>query len=102
SVSEVTGAQTTDSGRRGKRRFVWGRGRNERRFVRGRGGFVWGRGRNDPQLRGTSFQGTDLSTRGSPGRPSTCSPRMLRMISDVPPSIELALTRRNEKRGAGH
>src|SRR3954453_9221757 len=45
--------------------------------------------------RGTFDQGRSLSTRGSPGKPSTCSPRMLRMISDVPPSIELARTRRN-------
>ena len=46
--------------------------------------------------RGTSFQGMSLSTRGSPGRPSTRSPRMLRMISEVPPSIEFARERRNQ------
>ena len=47
------------------------------------------------QLRGTSYQGSSLSVRGSPGRPSTRSPMMLRWISDVPPSIELARDRRN-------
>ena len=47
------------------------------------------------QLRGTSLQGRSLSTRTSPGRPSTRSPRMLRMISEVPPSMELARARRN-------
>ena len=47
------------------------------------------------QLRGTSFQGSSLSVRTSPGRPSTRSPRMLRMTSEVPPSMELARTRRN-------
>ena len=46
------------------------------------------------QLRGTSFQASSLSVRTSPGRPSTRSPRMLRMTSDVPPSMELARTRR--------
>ena len=47
------------------------------------------------QERGTSFQGRSLSVRGSPGRPSTRSPRMLRWISEVPPSMELARARRN-------
>ena len=42
------------------------------------------------QFLGTSAQGIFLSTRGSPGSPSICSPMMLRSISDVPPSIELA------------
>ena len=36
-----------------------------------------------------------MSTRGSPGRPSTRSPRMFFMISEVPPSMELARERRN-------
>ena len=49
----------------------------------------------DAQLRGTSLQGSSLSMRGSPGRPRTRSPRMLRMISEVPPSMELARERRN-------
>jgi hypothetical protein len=53
------------------------------------------------QLRGTSFQGSSLSVRTSPGNPSTRSARMLRMTSDVPPSMELALTRRNILRGSG-
>src|SRR4029453_11005508 len=52
-------------------------------------------GRRTPQLLGTCDQGISLSTRGSPGSPSTRSPRMLRWISDVPPSIELARDRRN-------
>ena len=43
--------------------------------------------------RGTSFHGTALSTRTSPGRPRSCSPMMLRWISSVPPSIELARER---------
>ena len=47
------------------------------------------------QLRGTSFQASSLSVRTSPGRPSTRSPKMLRMTSEVPPSMELARTRRN-------
>ncbi len=46
--------------------------------------------RADAQLRGTSFHGSSLSLRTSPGSPSTRSPRMLRMISEVPPSMELA------------
>src|SRR5439155_26763213 len=50
--------------------------------------------------RGTSFHGTSLSVRTSPGRPSTRSPRMLRMTSDVPPSIELARERRNRWRAS--
>jgi len=54
-----------------------------------------GRHRRPPQLRGTSRHATFLSTRGSPGRPSTRSPRMFFMISLVPPSIELARARRN-------
>ena len=44
---------------------------------------------------GRLFQATSLSTRMSPGRPRTRSPRMLRMTSDVPPSIEFARLRRN-------
>src|SRR5271170_3069074 len=40
-----------------------------------------------------SRQGMSRSTRGSPGNPSTRSPRMLRIISEVPPSIELAKSR---------
>src|SRR3569623_1973744 len=32
---------------------------------------------------------TSLSTRGSPGSPSTRSPRMLRMMSVVPPPIDV-------------
>src|SRR4029079_10282983 len=47
------------------------------------------------QLRGTSDQGTSRSTRTSPGRPSTRSPRMFFITSVVPPSIELARLRRN-------
>src|SRR6185295_444257 len=47
---------------------------------------------------GTSFHATSLSARGSPGRPSTRSPRMLRMISEVPPSLELARDRRKNLR----
>ena len=43
--------------------------------------------------RGTSFHGTVLSTRTSPGSPRSCSPMMLRWISSVPPSIELARER---------
>ena len=46
-------------------------------------------------LRRRSRKGIPLSTRGSPGRPSTRSPRMLRITSLVPPSIELARDRRN-------
>ena len=52
------------------------------------------------QLRGTSDHAMSLSMRGSPGRPSTRSPRMLRMISEVPPSMELARDRRNVWRGS--
>ena len=52
------------------------------------------------QLLGTCTQGTSLSTRGSPGRPRIRSPRMLRRISEVPPSIELARDRRNILRGS--
>ena len=48
-------------------------------------------GRHD---RGTSVHGSSLSTLTSPGRPSTRSPRMLRMTSDVPPSIDVARLRR--------
>src|SRR5690606_14135411 len=53
-------------------------------------------GDEDPraQPRLTSRQGRSLSTRGSPGRPSTRSPRMFFMISEVPPSIGLARARR--------
>ena len=47
------------------------------------------------QLRGTWLQGTSRSTRTSPGRPSTRSPRMFFITSVVPPSIELARLRRN-------
>ncbi len=49
-------------------------------------------GRSDlvPQERGTSFQGRSLSTRGSPGNPSTRSPRMFFMTSEVPPSMLFA------------
>src|ERR1019366_468433 len=47
-------------------------------------------GQGPGQLRGTSDHAMSLSMRGSPGRPSTRSPRMLRMISAVPPSMELA------------
>ena len=47
------------------------------------------------QLRGTWLQGRPLSARGSPGRPSTRSPRMFFMMLVVPPSMELACTRRN-------
>ena len=43
--------------------------------------------------RGTSFHGTALSTRTSPGNPRSCSPMMLRWIWSVPPSIELACER---------
>ena len=44
------------------------------------------------QLLGTSDHGRSLSTRGSPGRPRTRSPRMVRWISDVPPSIDTHLS----------
>ena len=44
--------------------------------------------------RGRSFQGTSLSTRISPGRPSTRSATMFFKISDVPPSMEFARERR--------
>ena len=47
------------------------------------------------QLRGHLAPGTSRSTRTSPGRPSTRSPRMLFITSVVPPSIELARLRRN-------
>jgi hypothetical protein len=47
------------------------------------------------QLRGTWLQGKSLSTRGSPGNPKTRSARMFFMMWVVPPSIELAWTRRN-------
>ena len=46
------------------------------------------------QLRGTWVHGTSRSTRTSPGRPSTRSPRMLYITSVVPPSIEFARLRR--------
>ena len=42
----------------------------------------------------SSFHGRSLSTRCSPGSPRTRSATMLRMISEVPPSIELPLARR--------
>jgi len=45
---------------------------------------------------GISVHGMALSTRGSPGNPSTRSPRMLRMMSLVPPSIVLAWERKND------
>jgi hypothetical protein len=47
------------------------------------------------EVRGTSRHGTPLSTRTSPGRPRTRSPRMVFITSVVPPSIELARLRRN-------
>ncbi len=47
------------------------------------------------QFRGTWLQGTSRSTRTSPGRPRTRSPRMFFITSEVPPSIELARLRRN-------
>ena len=37
--------------------------------------------------RSTSFQGTPLSTRGSPGRPSTRSPMMFFITSSEPPAM---------------
>ena len=43
---------------------------------------------------GIWLQGRSLSTRTSPGSPSMRSPRMLRMISEVPPSMVLARERR--------
>src|SRR5262249_7408650 len=45
--------------------------------------------------RGRSFHGLSLSSRISGGNPSTRSATMLRRISDVPPSIELPLERKN-------
>src|SRR4029079_15710604 len=45
--------------------------------------------------RGTARQGWPLNGSGSRGRPRTRSPPMLRWISDVPPSMELARVRRN-------
>lgn len=50
------------------------------------------------QLRGTSFQGRSRSTRTSPGRPRTRSPRMFLIISAVPPSIVFARLRKNATR----
>lgn len=47
------------------------------------------------QLLGTSLHGMLLSTLGSPGSPRTRSPRMFSIISEVPPSIELARLLRN-------
>ena len=44
--------------------------------------------------RGTSLKAMPLSGRWSGGRPSTRSAMTLRMISLVPPSIELPLARR--------
>src|SRR5438874_13605309 len=41
------------------------------------------------QLRGTSLHGGSREGSGSRGRPRTRSPRMLRWISEVPPSIVL-------------
>ena len=49
--------------------------------------------------RGIWLQGRSLSTRTSPGSPSTRSPRMLRMISEVPPSMVLARERRKRPVG---
>ena len=46
------------------------------------------------QERSVSFQATSRSSRGSPGRPSTRSPMIVRCTSEVPPSIELASERR--------
>ncbi len=48
-----------------------------------------------PQPRGISFHGMPASARRSPGRPRIRSPKMLRMTSDVPPSMVLARLRRN-------
>src|SRR3546814_434755 len=52
--------------------------------------------------RGTWIQGTSLSLRTSPGRPSTRSPRMFLAISVVPPSIELARARKKACWGFAH
>ena len=49
------------------------------------------------ELRGTSFHGTSRDASGSFGSPSTRSPRMLRMMSDVPPSMVLACARRKPR-----
>ena len=46
------------------------------------------------QFLGTWLHGTSRSTRASPGRPSTRSPRMFFITSVVPPSIEFARLRR--------
>ena len=43
--------------------------------------------------RGTSFHGRSRDASGSFGSPSTRSPRMLRMMSDVPPSMVFACAR---------
>ena len=47
------------------------------------------------QPRGISFHGMPASARRSPGSPRMRSPRMLRITSDVPPSMVLARLRRN-------
>ena len=54
----------------------------------------WSPIRQPSQLRGTSFHATSLSTRTSPGSPSTRSPMMFLSTSEVPPSMELARARR--------
>src|SRR5690606_17599948 len=43
---------------------------------------------------GRSFHATSLSTRISPGRPSTRSAMRLRRISEMPPSMDVPLARR--------
>ena len=55
---------------------------------------AWG----SPQISYEALQGRSRSTRTSPGRPRTRSPRMLRMISAVPPSIVFARLRKNATR----
>jgi len=42
--------------------------------------------------RGIWLHGTSRSVRGSPGRPSTRSPKMLRITSEVPPAMVAACT----------
>ena len=54
-----------------------------------------GRAGDPPSCGAPATRARPLSTRTSPGRPRTRSPRMLRMISEVPPSMELARDRRN-------
>ena len=57
------------------------------------------RSRKSPPMRSQALQETPPRPRSLVPRPSTRSPRMLRMTSDVPPSIDCARMRRNNVRG---